>query len=256
MPNDATSDGLPGATPATALLLHFFGGTSRTWTEARAALDARGVRTIAPDLRGFGDAMDAAGPFTVDAYADDIVALAAREAGARWTLVGHSMGGKIAFAVAARRPLGLASLVLVAPSPPWPEPMSDADRARLRAAYGDRAPAAVTIDGIVAHPLTGAVRERTLDDELRASADAWHAWLDAGSREDLAARAPNVAVPVTVLAGEKDRGITPAVAGAVAAALGGSAVTVPDAGHLLPLEATNAVVAAIAAATGSRQDVR
>ena len=235
--------------PVTAVLLHFFGGTSRTWTEVRAELDARGIRTIAPDLRGFGDAMGAPGPFTVDAYADDVVALATREAGERWVLVGHSMGGKIAFAVAARRPAGLAALVLVAPSPPWPEPMSDADRARLRAAYGNRAAAATTIDGIVAHPLTGMVRERTLDDELRAGEDSWHAWLDTGSREDLADRAATVDVPVSVLAGAKDRGITPAVAGAVAAVLHASVQEVPDAGHLLPLEATDAVVAAIAAAT-------
>ncbi len=248
----AEPNGATPAMPATAVLLHFFGGTSRTWTEVRARLDARGVRSIAPDLRGFGTAMDAPGPYTVDAYADDVAALAEREAGDRWVLVGHSMGGKIAFAVAARRLAGLVALVLVAPSPPWPEPMAEADRARLLAAYGDRSAAATTIDRITAHPLVGAVRERTLDDELRAGADAWRAWLECGSREDLSARAPDVAVPVLVLAGERDGGITPAVAGAVAAALRGTARTVPDAGHLLPLEATDVVAAAIttAATTG------
>jgi len=113
--------------PVTIVLLHHFGGSARTWDpmidHLRAELDC-----VAPDLRGFGAAHAFAGPYTVDQYADDVARLVDRLALERFVLVGHSMGGKIALALAARRPAGLASLVLLAPSPPAPEPMSEEDR--------------------------------------------------------------------------------------------------------------------------------
>ncbi len=41
--------------------------------------------------------------------------------------VGHSMRGKVAVALAAWRPPGLAGVILIALSPPCPEPMTDDD---------------------------------------------------------------------------------------------------------------------------------
>ena len=52
-------------------------------------------------------------------------------------LVGHSMGGKTAQLLAARRPKGLRGLVLVAPAPPAPVGVTPETRETLAHAYDD-----------------------------------------------------------------------------------------------------------------------
>ena len=67
-------------------------------------------------------------------------------------------------AIAARRPPELLGLVLVTPSPPSPEPITDEGRAKMLAMKRDRASAEQFLDGITAHPLKGIVRERAIAD--------------------------------------------------------------------------------------------
>jgi len=107
-------------------------------------------------------------------YADDAAALAA-DLGP-FLLLGHSMGGKVAVALAARRPPGLVSVVLVAPSPPCPEPMTDDARASLRPSFGSQEGAAQTAP-ISAKAAAGpafdpAVFERIVADHMRADRPA------------------------------------------------------------------------------------
>ena len=226
----------------TALVfLHHFGGSGRTWSQVIARLE-NNFCCIAPDLRGFGDS--AAPPretrFAVDDYADDVAELVQARGLTRWVLVGHSMGGKIALALAARRPAGMVSLVLVAPSPPTPEPMTDAARAHLRASHGDPNAARAIVAMICGdRALPARLRERTVADMLCAAPAAWQAWLDTGSRENIAERMPAVAVPALVLAGERDPALPAAVLEreVVSRLTGASLTVVPGAGHLLPLEA-------------------
>ena len=55
------------------LLLHGFPHDRSIWAPVRSALAGR-ARCIAPDLRGFGESTTH-GPFSMDQYADDLVAL-------------------------------------------------------------------------------------------------------------------------------------------------------------------------------------
>ncbi len=232
---------LEGGRPLTRVCLHHFGGSARTWDPVidrlRAELDC-----IAPDLRGFGTAHAFAGPYTVDRYADDVAHLVNRLAVERFVLVGHSMGGKIALALAARRPAGLVSLVLLAPSPPTPEPMSEEERSATLAGHGDRAVAMATLAKITARPLPPALADRTTDD-MRSSRAAWAAWLEHGSREDITAAVDGLGVPTLVVSGVEDKAILPDVQAAetLPRLRNGRLVTVTGIGHLLPLEAPDAV---------------
>ena len=89
------------------VFLHYFGGSGRTWEPVMDALVAAGWRCLAPDLRGFGEST-APGEdwthYTVDTMADDIHGLIGRLGLERFIVVGHSMGGKVALALAARQP--------------------------------------------------------------------------------------------------------------------------------------------------------
>lgn len=231
------------------VFLHYFGGSGKTWGTVADALTAEGFRCILPDLCGYGDST-APGEhwmhYAVDIMADDIYELVGKLRLPRFVLVGHSMGGKIALALAARRPAGLEAVALLAPSPPTPEPMAAAERARLLASHGDRAAAEETLRKITARPLPGPLATLAVDDSLRASVPAWRAWLEHGSREDIAARLAHVGVPVAVAVGQKDDAITAAlVEREINARLAHPQPVrvVPDAGHLLPLEAPAATVA-------------
>ena len=103
-----------------------------------------------------------------------------------------------------------------------------------------------TLRKITARPLSDSLFNATVADNLRASAPAWRAWLEHGSREDILARMPQVKVPVRAVVGAKDQAITgELVTSEILARLGGSEAllkSVPDVGHLLPLEAPSDAV--------------
>lgn len=224
------------------LLLHHFGGSSRTW-EPVLRLLGDDVDCHAPDLRGFGRSAPDGRGYRIDDYADDIAAFIRENGLTRFVLVGHSMGGKIALALAARRPVGLQSLVLLAPSPPTPEPIPDDDRRQLMQARDDVASATRIAQRITARPLTAEDLERVVDDILRSAPRAWRAWLDHGSREDIASSMSRIDVPVLVVAGGCDKALGAAVQGpeVVARLRDARLVTVPDVAHLLPVEAPDAI---------------
>jgi len=223
------------------VFLHYFGGSSRAWSKVIEKLSNE-YCCIAPDMRGFGDSDATTTNYTVSDSVDDVAALIDALRLEHYILVGHSMGGKIALSFAARQPPGLKSLVLLAPSPPSPEPIPDDERARLLATYGERRAAAETLAKITAQALPSELLEQALKDNLRTSRAAWTAWLECGSREDITAQASQVHVPVLVVAGAKDKAMTAdLLRREVVRRIAGARLTsIPAAGHLLPLEAPQA----------------
>lgn len=95
---------------APLLLLHGFPHDRSIWGPVRSALAGR-ARCIAPDLRGFGESTTH-GPFSMDQYADDLVALLDRLQLPTVTVAGLSMGGYVAFALWRRHPARVRALVL------------------------------------------------------------------------------------------------------------------------------------------------
>jgi pimeloyl-ACP methyl ester carboxylesterase len=95
----------PGDGPGPWLVfLHGIFGSGANWrTFARRIADARpGWGAVLVDLRGHGASLDCPPPHTLDACARDLVALEAAVPGPVRAVVGHSFGGKVALAYAAR----------------------------------------------------------------------------------------------------------------------------------------------------------
>ena len=226
--------------PHTVLALHYWAGAGREFDSLRPLL-LPDTTLLAPDLPGFGGQPAPLGfDYSVRAYADWVAAYVARHALTDFTLLGHSMGGKIALALAARQPAGLRRLVLLSPSPPAGEPMSDDERTAALACFGKAADAEKTFDIITCLPLSTAIRQAVVADNLRCSRPAWEAWLTSGSREDISAQLPGLAVPCHLLVGAHDEAITPATQRAHTLPYlpaGTDCRVVAEAGHLLPLEA-------------------
>jgi pimeloyl-ACP methyl ester carboxylesterase len=218
----------------TLVFLHYFGGSARSWSALTPLLD---VPCVTLDLPGFGDA-----PFVADA----VVAVLERLEGIDdYLLVGHSMGGKVALSVASTQPPGLRGLVLVAPSPPSPEPMPEAERARLLAAFGVPDALEETLRKTTFVELPESMRQLLLHDNMRSSRAGWNAWLQSGSRVDESYLMPLVTLPTLVVAGEHDQGMTAELLEreVVGRVKGARLVTVPGAGHLIPMEAPAALAA-------------
>lgn len=97
------------------LLMHGFGASLHTWEPWALALQDR-YRVIRFDLPGSGlSPPDPSGDYT-DARSRALVTAVLDHAGvAQATIVGHSMGGRIAWSYAAREPQRVRALVLVAP---------------------------------------------------------------------------------------------------------------------------------------------
>lgn len=95
----AFDSGGDGDGDALLVLIHGLGANARVWQPMLAQSRWPG-RWIAPDLRGHGGS--AVGErYAVEDYAADIAALIARRApGAAVTLLGHSLGGVVALALA------------------------------------------------------------------------------------------------------------------------------------------------------------
>lgn len=250
---------LPGRDARPVLVcLHWLGGSGRSWDRLVAAL-APHWRVLTVDLPGFGDAAHQPG-VPVAGMADHVVAMVQQAAPDRWTLIGHSMGAKVALAVARRAEdgapglEGLTRLVLLAGSPPAPEPMDEDRRSTMLDWFTghpdqSRDEAQTFIDGNVGADLDPATNARTATEILRLNRQAWVSWLESGSREDWADRIGILRTPALIVAGEKDGDLGPDGQRRLMTRhfADPTFAVVPGAGHLLPVEQPEAVARLIEA---------
>src|SRR5262249_13362757 len=100
------------------IMLHGWGASLYTFRHAFETLPSRGIRVVAPDLRGFGLSTRPAQPgaYAMDAYIADLESLIDALELERPALAGHSMGGGLALHYALRWPDRVKALALIAPT--------------------------------------------------------------------------------------------------------------------------------------------
>lgn len=225
------------------VFLHYFGGSSLTWSYITDELNGE-FRCIAIDIHGFGDSPSSVKGLSVNDNAQSVAEVITTLKLKNYVLIGHSMGGKIALSLASHKPFGLKKLLLFAPSPPTPEPMTKKEQEQLLRAYNNRSALINNINNITHHPLSDFDINNLVNDNLRASEIAWASWIECGSKEDISAQMSNIAVPVLVINGQFDKNLSGKF-------LRNEFLTyfpfadfqeIREAGHLLPIEAPLAVV--------------
>ena len=184
------------------VLLHYLGGSGHTWYPAISWLDEK-HRCITLDTPGFGAAAGVSG-YDVAAMVEQVDQSIRELKLDNCIVVGHSMTGKVALVLASRQPDYLRGLILVAPSPPGPQPMSNEDRRSQIDYSASREEAEQFVDTAASERLPDVVREVAIRDAQRANLDAWRAWPEKGSREDWSQRIGTVNCPALLIAGSAD----------------------------------------------------
>lgn len=99
------------------VLLHGLSSDSSTWERFAGGLAARGRRALAPDLPGHGQS-PWSGVYSLGRMRDEVIGLLDREGLGPVDLVGHSMGGGVAYLIAQEWPDRVRRLVIEETSPP------------------------------------------------------------------------------------------------------------------------------------------
>ena len=261
------------------VFLHGFPESHRTWRDVLPAL-ARDFRVAAPDQRGFGasDKPEGVENYKTDRILEDLIALADALGIARFTLVGHDWGGAVAWLAALKHPDRVARLVIVnAPHPlVFQKSLIDdpAQRAASQYIRAFRNPAmeqgiaAMGYEGFfnrtfASHAdvsrLPAEERQAYLDDWAQPGAmTAMLNWYRASEMtvpevgEPAEAPPwtkspfPSIAVPTLVIWALKDVALLPVQLDGLHDLVDDlRIVTVPDAGHFVPWEQPEPVIAAI-----------
>jgi 2-succinyl-6-hydroxy-2,4-cyclohexadiene-1-carboxylate synthase len=231
------------------VLLHGFTHTGASWDPVVAALGER-YRAIALDIRGHGSASGRE-PVALEGVLEDLAAVAPD----RFTLVGYSMGGRIALHAALALPERIGRMVLIGASPGIADPAERKTRLmddeRLAAdiegmsieAFARRWAQTPVLAGQPPEVLAAAHADRLRN--RPAGLAAALRGLGNAALPSLWERLEEIRIRVALVAGERDEKFR-AIAAQMAARLpAAEVIVVPGAGHAVHLEAPARVASVI-----------
>jgi 3-oxoadipate enol-lactonase len=226
-----------GRGPQHVLFAHGWISSRRMWYDVAARLDPERYTLHLLDFRGCGRSDRPDAGHDLEGYAGDLRAALASIRGPA-TLVGHSMGGKLAQYVAAERPSNLERLILVAPGSPRSLRPAPKQRAAAVAAFGSRQKIEAFQRAAMVRELEPDVTERIVDDALIAQREHWLGWYDRGRDAAFPERVSRIDVPAIAIAGDGDPLAPPSrIKRDVASSIPGCLfVVLRGAGHNLPVE--------------------
>lgn len=200
---------LIGTGPAKVMVLHGWFGDHSIWAPTYPFLDRERFTYAFMDDRGYGASRTMAGAHTIQEIAGDAIALADRLGWQRFSVAGHSMGGMAAQRVALDAGERIICVLGITPVPASGVPFPPEVRALFEAARSDDKAARMVIEGSLGQRLTPAVSGHILAlTRSTTTGDAFADYLEAFSRSDFSAQARTVRMPMLVLIGEHDGGVS------------------------------------------------
>jgi pimeloyl-ACP methyl ester carboxylesterase len=236
------------------VLPHCWGCSHQIWIPVARRLVETGHRVVLYDQRGHGESSRGTALLSIEVLGDDLqTVLAARDvAGA--VLAGHSMGGMTIMSLATYRPAVLKerakAIVLVATA---------ASSTTIGVAQAEAVAASLIASSVVSRALRSSNGHRFVRnvfgvDPVRAHMDLTRnlfaecqgpvrgGFLTAMASMNLLEGIATIDLPTTVMVGSRDRLTIPARANDMVAAIPGARlITLPNRGHMLPLEDPDAV---------------
>jgi len=193
-----------------AIALHGWFGDRNAYKDVWPHLDGERFTYAFMDYRGYGEAKGVNGSYTLDEIAGDVVALADALGWERFSLIGHSMGGKAIQRVLLDAPGRVEKLIGITPVPAAAVPMDEAGWALFSGAADEPANRRAIIDFTTGNRLTGVWLDAMVRTSLEVSTrDAFAAYLDAWAKTDFHTAVAGNPVPVKVIAGAHDAALGP-----------------------------------------------
>lgn len=223
------------------VLVHGFSLDMRSWSHQVAAV-AEKHTVLRYDVRGFGASSRPTGPYD---HADDLAGLLAALRLPASHLVGLSLGANIALACAVRHPKLVRSLALASSGlagHPWTErrpPDAAAEHARQ---HGTQAGRTFWLGHALFAPVRDHAGPRAELEAMVRDYSGWH-WenVNPAAAFPEAAALPGIATPTLVVSGSRDVAGYQAIARTLALTIPGARlIVIPDAGHMLTMEAPDA----------------
>lgn len=221
--------------------LHGWARQSRDFAAAAHLLADRGVASVALDLPGFGSSPDPSLAGGARHYAELIVATLREIAEGPLLLVGHSFGGRIAVVVASQNPDLVGGLVLT--GVPQLVPLGSPPPTPL--AY--RVTRWLARHHLLSPSRLEAARQKYGSSDYRNARGVIRDVLVATVNETYETELRTLHTPISFVWGEDDEVVPLEIATRAAALVPGSTTleVVAGVGHLLPLEAPEALVGAV-----------
>jgi esterase len=200
-----------GHGPVRVMMLHGWIGASAVFEPLLRALDPARFTLALMDQRGYGASKAMNGPFDIATIAADAASLANRLGWDRFAVAGHSMGGKSALRLACDLPGRVERILAITPVWAGAAPFDAEALALFRGAARNLDFRAGIVANTTGERLSAAWVQAVVQASVEAcDPEAFAAYFESWAFDDFADAAARLRLPVTVLAGAHDTGITEA----------------------------------------------
>jgi pimeloyl-ACP methyl ester carboxylesterase len=195
--------------------VHGWFGSAHGWGSLPEYLDGSAHTYAFIDLRGYGARKDVPGKFTLEEAAGDVLAVTDELGWDQFSVIGHSMGGKIGHKLLHQAPSRLRRLIGISPVPAAATPMDEQTWGLFDGAASNPANRAAIIDFTTGSKLTKTFIDQVAGHSVENSnVAAFGAYLRMWAKEDFSADvvSSGLGVPVKVIVGETDPAVSAEVA--------------------------------------------
>jgi pimeloyl-ACP methyl ester carboxylesterase len=231
------------------VLLHGLGSSGEDWEPQVSAL-AADYQVITIDFRGHGASERGSAPYSIPQFADDVATLLTALELPAAHVVGISLGGMVAFQLAADHAPQVRSLVIINSGPAYPGrtlkgKLALWTRLLILRLKGLEALGPVVAGKLFPNPEQASLRAEFARRFVRNDQQAYERTLHAIGRFDVSAQVRRLTMPVLVLSGDRDYTPVAAKEAYVRQLPNATLEVIEDSGHASPIDQAEAVNASL-----------